>query len=137
MTESGAANSGVRPENRRSSDEAQLIMSRNLEHPAWQEYICDDLQPVLIWLREQHNIHITEIVFDMKGSYTYIYIDSPLTKELAEEAGERFSVNDELRIEEGWFGCPRDFSSIESSKRGDQDDLSEKSFVERLKNLFG
>jgi len=45
-------------------------MSRNLERSEWQEYICEDLQPVLRWLDEQHNIHITKIVFDMKGIYT-------------------------------------------------------------------
>jgi len=112
-------------------------MSRNLERSEWQEYICDDLQPVLRWLDERHNIHITEIVFDMKGIYTYIYVDSPLTKELADEAGKEFSANAELRIEEGWFGCARDFSSIEASKRDDQDGVAGKSLVERLKNLFG
>jgi hypothetical protein len=111
-------------------------MIRNLERSEWQEYICDDLQPVLRWLNEQHSIHITEIVFDMKGIYTYIFIDSPLTKELAEEAGKEFSANARLRIEEGWFGCTRDFSSIEASKRGDQDLVAGKSLVERLRDLF-
>ena len=112
-------------------------MSRNLKRSEWQEYICDDLKPVVGWLGGRHNIHITEIVFDMKGIYTYIYVDGPLTKELAEEAGREFSSNAELRIGEGWFGCARDFSSIEASKRDDQNEVAGKSLVERLKNLFG
>ena len=112
-------------------------MSRNLERSEWQEYICDELQPVVRWLDERHNIHITEIVFDMKGIYTYIYVDSSLTKELAEAAGKEISAHAGLRFEEGWFGCPRDFSSIEASKRDDQDGAARKSLVERLKDLFG
>jgi hypothetical protein len=110
-------------------------MSRNLERSEWQEYICDDLQPVLWWLDEQHSIHITEIVFDMKGIYICIYTDSPLTKELAEEARVEFSTNARLRFEEGWFGCAQDFTSIEASKRDEQDVVG-KSLFESLKNLF-
>jgi hypothetical protein len=112
-------------------------MSRNLKRSEWQEHICDDLRPVVRWLDVRHNIRITEIVFDMKGIYTYIYVDGPLTKELAEEAGKEFSSNAELRIGEGWFGCARDFSSIEESKRDDKDVGAAKSLVERFKNLFG
>lgn len=112
-------------------------MSRNLERSEWQEYICEDLQPVLRWLDEQHNIHITEIVFDMKGIYTYIYVDDRLTKELAEEAAREFSANVELQMGEEVFGCARDFSSIEASKRDDQNKVSGKSMMERLKYLFG
>jgi hypothetical protein len=112
-------------------------MSRNLRRSEWQEYICEHLQPVVRWLDEQHHIHITEIVFDMKGIYTYIYVDGELTKELAEEAGREFSVNAGLRIEEGWFGCPQDFSSIEASRRDGRDEAGGKSLMQRLKDLFG
>jgi hypothetical protein len=110
-------------------------MSRNLERSEWQEYICEDLQPVLRWLDEQHNIHITEIVFDMKGIYTCIYTDTPLTKELAEEAKVEFPANARLRFEKGWFGCTQDFTSIEASKRDDQDVVGN-SLLDRMKNLF-
>jgi hypothetical protein len=112
-------------------------MSRTLGRTEWQEYICEDLQPVLRWLDERHNIHITEVVFDMKGIYTYIYVDGRLTNELAAEAGREFSAHAELRIGEGWFGCVRDFSSVEESKRDDQDAVAGKSMIERLKDLFG
>ena len=112
-------------------------MSRNLKRSEWQGYICPDLQPVLQWLGERHNIHITEIVFDMKGIYTYIYVDKQLTKELAEEAGRVFSANADLRIEEGWLGCARDFSSIEALEENSRDKVAGKSLIERLKDLIG
>ena len=111
-------------------------MSRNLRRSEWQEYICEHLQPVVRWLDEQHHIHITEIVFDMKGIYIYIYVDGELTKELAEEAGRAFSAKAGLRLEEGWLGCARDFSSIETSKRGDRNEAAGKSMMQRLNDLF-
>ncbi len=111
-------------------------MSRNLKHSEWADHICEDVKPLLQRLKERHNIGITEIVFDMKGSYTYIYVDEALTKELTEELRREFSANEQLRIEENWFGCARDFISIESSQAIGAHDGKEKSFMQQLGNLF-
>lgn len=111
-------------------------MSKNLERPEWREYICDDLWPVLRWLGERHNIHIAEVVFDMKGAYTYVYVDGPLTEELAEAAAREFSSNAELRFGEGWFGCARDYCSVETAGRGGGAKAPGKTVMERLKDFF-
>jgi hypothetical protein len=111
-------------------------MSRNLERSEWREYICDDLWPVLRWLDERHGVHIAEVVFDMKGAYTYVYVDGPLTSELAEEAAREFSSNAELRIGEGWFGCARDYSSVETLTRGEGAKAPGKTVMDRLRDFF-
>jgi len=91
---------------------------------------------VPLWLGERHGVHIAEVVFDMKGAYTYVYVDGPLTKELAEEAAREFSSNAGLRFGEGWFGCAQHYSSVETLNRGEGAEAPGKTVMDRLKDFF-
>ncbi len=111
-------------------------MSRNLKRSEWTEYICQDLRPVIEWLEEQHQIRIVKATFDMKGVYTYIYVDGTLAMNITEEARVRFTSNPDIRVGEGWIGCARDFVSIEESVENGAGDAKKRSFIVRIKELF-
>jgi hypothetical protein len=90
-------------------------MIRKLDRSEWREKICDDLWPVLDHLEERHGIVISEVIFDLKGAYTDVYVGDVLTPEIIEEVSGQQSLRVcDLRTGDAWISCPQHYGSIQS-----------------------
>ena len=91
-------------------------MIRKLSRSEWREFICDDLWPVLTWLKEQHDVSISEVILDIKGVYTDVYVTPQLTPEVI-EAASTLSVGGQIRTGGEWISCPQHYVSIQTADR--------------------
>jgi|GEM_PF-6769814 len=110
-------------------------MIRKLAQSEWQEYVCDELWPVLSWLDERYKISISEVILDIKGVYTDIYVNGILNADVMGAAAMEFPATDSLRIGDDWFSCPEHYCSIQS-KVGQDVRRTAISLTDRIRSLF-
>lgn len=109
-------------------------MSRTLDETEWAEYICDDLMPILSLLRQQYGARVYEVVHDLKGIYTDVYLEEKIPNQAIDHLLRKFSSNENLRVGDGWVACKRDYCSI--GPREDKEMVRGKSALKRLKDVF-
>jgi hypothetical protein len=109
-------------------------MSKTLEEAEWPEYLCEDLMPILMLLRQQYGVQVNEVIHDLKGVYTDVYIVEKIPVQAMERLAKEFSANENLRLGDGWVACKRDYCSI--GLREDKDMGGDKSPLRRLKDFI-
>jgi|SRR5215510_2410774 len=94
-------------------------MSKTLYESEWPEYLCEDLMPILTLLRQQYGAQVYEVIHDLKGVYTDVYLEKKIPTQAMERLTKEFSSNENLRIGDGWVACKRDYCSIGPRERND------------------
>jgi hypothetical protein len=108
-------------------------MSKTLNESEWSQYICEDLLPILSLLRQRHGAQVYEVIHDLKGIYTDVYLEEKIPGKAMEEIMMGFSSNENLRFGHGSVACVRDYCSIgqkESREKG-----RERSALSRLRDF--
>ena len=109
-------------------------MSKTLDETEWGEYICEDLLPILMVLRQQHGAQVCGVIRDLKGVYTDVYLEEKIPDEAVERLREEYSSNPNLRVGDGWIACKRDYCSIGPRERNEMG--RGKSALSLLRDLF-
>jgi hypothetical protein len=84
-------------------------MSKTLYESDWPEYLCEDLMPILTLLRKQYGAQVYEVIHDLKGVYTDVYLKEKTPTQAMERSLKEFSSNENLRMGDGWVACKRDY----------------------------
>jgi hypothetical protein len=109
-------------------------MSKTLDETGWAEYICEDLLPVLTLLRQQYGARVYEVIHDLKGVYTDVYLEGEIPSQAMEQLRKEFSSNPNLRFGEVGVACKRDYCSI--GPRGSEEKGEGKSALNRLRGFI-
>lgn len=88
------------------------LMSKTLAETEWGEYLCGDLIPILTLLRQQYGARVYEVIHDLKGVYTDVYLEEKIPAQVIAQLVKEFSSNPNLRFGDGWVACKRDYCSI-------------------------
>jgi hypothetical protein len=108
-------------------------MSKTLDEREWSEYICEDLLPILMLLRQRHGAQVNEVIHDLKGIYTDVYLEEKIPGQAMEEVMREFSSNENLRFGDGSVACVRDYCSI--GQKECQEKGRERSALTRLRDF--
>ena len=68
--------------------------------------------PILTLLRQQYGAQVFEVLHDLKGVYTDVYLEEKIPGQAIEQLTREFSSNENLRLGDGWIACKRDYCSI-------------------------
>jgi hypothetical protein len=88
-------------------------MSRVLDQPEWQCWICDDLNPILERLKELYEIQVSTVQVDMKSAMADVYLTGHLSTQAIEALRQEFSSYSGVRFVGNWVSCLEHYCSIE------------------------
>ena len=109
------------------------LMSKTLDETEWAEYICEDLLPVLTLLRQQYGAQVYQVIHDLKGVYTDVYLEEKIPGQAMERLRKEYSSNENLRFGDGWVACRRDYCSV--GPREDNEAGLDGSALKRLRDF--
>jgi hypothetical protein len=109
-------------------------MSRTLDEKEWAMYICDDLIPILTLLRQRYGARVYEVIHDLKGVYTDVYLEDKIPPQAMEQLMREISSNENLKVGDGWVACTRDYCSI--GPREGKEMVRGKSALKRFRDFF-
>ena len=89
--------------------------------------------PMLTLLRQQYGAQVYEVIHDLKGAYTDVYLEEKIPGRAIEQLMKEFSSNPNLRFGDGWIACKRDYCSIGPRESNDQGQSM--SVLKRLKDF--
>ena len=108
-------------------------MSKTLDETEWAEYLREDLMPILTLLIQQYGAQVFEVIHDLKGVYTDVYLQEKIPDQAIEQLRRDFSPNENLRLGDGWIACKRDYCSI--GPREGNDIGRDKSALKRIRDF--
>ena len=89
-------------------------MFKRIDQREWADYICEDLRPVLDFLKTECGVRVSAIGLEnVKAPETVIKIEGGMQQSFVELLKREFSSNDSLNISESWVACREHFCMIE------------------------
>jgi hypothetical protein len=72
---------------------------------AWQDIVCDDLQPVLRTLKERHKMNGWKLSADPQGQWARVYLRRNLSPVMMTGLREQFANSPQLQFGMDWINC--------------------------------
>lgn len=89
-------------------------MFKRIDQSEWDDYICEDLQAVLVLLTADCGVKIRAVGLEnVKAPETVIKLEGGMQGSFVEILTKEFSLNANLNISENWVACREHFCMIE------------------------
>ena len=88
-------------------------MFKRIDQSEWQDYICDDLTPIIKFLKERYGIQVMKVGLEnVKAPDTVIYLDRDIPVEVIEAIKEEFSSNINLLFADKGVLCKEHYCEM-------------------------
>lgn len=91
-------------------------MTNGLNQESWQDVTCDDLTPVLRFLRERHRAEVWKFSADPQGQWARLYLNKNLSRKAMTDLRDQCANSPQIHFGADWLICDRHNVMVYSSR---------------------